>query len=248
MAGFWDYYGIARSMLQFSGIFQARRMARCYRQFIQPGDLCFDIGAHLGSRIRAWSCIGARIVAVEPQPHLMRLLQRWFGDDPNVTLIEQALGAAPGEQTMLVSRRTPTVTTLSRSWIATVQRAPGWVGTRWETSISVPVTTLDTLIARYGEPAFCKIDVEGYELEVLRGLTRPLPALSFEFTFERLDERLAAVEHVDRLGMREFNFSVGESLRLAFAAWVGPTEMQAFLRASPRDPAYFGDVYARQLA
>ena len=244
MAGFWDYYGIARSMLQFSGIFQARRMARCYRQFIQPGDLCFDIGAHLGSRIRAWSCIGARIVAVEPQPHLMRLLRLWFGDDPNVTLIEQALGAAPGEQTMLVSRRTPTVTTLSRSWIATVQRAPGWVGTRWETSISVPVTTLDTLIARYGEPAFCKIDVEGYELEVLKGLSRPLRCLSFEYIPAAGDFALACIERLRDLGAYEFNSSPGDSLQLRSPDWVDEATLTAWLRALPAD-ATAGDVYAR---
>ncbi len=117
MDWFWERYGIVRSLLKFSGFTQTRRLARSYAQFIQPGQLCFDIGAHLGSRIRAWSYLGARIIAVEPQPHLMRILRRWYGNDPNVTLIEQAVGATPGHQTMLMSRRTPTVTTLSPTWI-----------------------------------------------------------------------------------------------------------------------------------
>jgi FkbM family methyltransferase len=244
VAGFWEYYGIARSLIQFSGIFQARRMARCYREFIQPGDLCFDIGAHLGSRIRAWSHIGARIVAVEPQPHLMRLLRRWFRDDPNITLIEQALGATPGRQTLHVSRRTPTVTTLSPTWIATVQQAPGWLGTQWETSISVPVTTLDTLIARYGEPAFCKIDVEGYELEVLRGLSRPLRCLSFEYIPAARDFALACVDRLNDLGAYEFNSSPGDNLRLRSPNWLDGTTLTAWLKGLPAE-ASPGDVYAR---
>ena len=47
--------------------------------------------------------------------------------------------------------------------------------------MDVEVTTLDRLIAIYGAPTFCKIDVEGSELQVLEGLTEALPALSFEF-------------------------------------------------------------------
>ena len=244
MDWFWDYYGIARSMLQFSGIFQARRMARCYRQFIEPGDLCFDIGAHLGSRIRAWSRIGARIVAVEPQPHLMRMLRRWFGDDPNIFLIEQAVGAEPGQQTMLVSRRSPTVTTLSPAWIATVQRAQTWESTRWETSISVPVTTLDDLIAQYGEPAFCKIDVEGYELEVLSGLSRPLRCLSFEYIPAAVDFAVACIDRLRDLGVYEFNSSSGESLQLSSVDWVDGARLASWLKTLPAD-ASPGDVYAR---
>ena len=47
-------------------------------------------------------------------------------------------------------------------------------------SIRVPVTTLDQLILRYGRPYYCKVDVEGYEVEVFRGLTQPIPMISFE--------------------------------------------------------------------
>ena len=177
-----ECYGIARSLrMYYPDRSHIRRMARFYAQFIRPGDLCFDIGAHVGSRIGAWSRLGARVVAVEPQASLMRLLRHWYGKAPNVVLLEQALGSVPGRQVMHVSHRTPTLTTLSDEWLAKVSRAPTFAGTRWDSSVVVPVTTLDELIGRYGRPTFCKIDVEGYELEVLKGLSQPVPALSFEY-------------------------------------------------------------------
>ncbi len=95
-----------------------RALTRFYAQFVRPGDLCFDIGAHVGNRVRALSRLGARVVALEPQPQCMRLLRRWYGHHPNIELVEQAVGTAPSTRTLFISERTPTVTTLSRDWIA----------------------------------------------------------------------------------------------------------------------------------
>ena len=85
--------GLWRSVLMYHAIpLRRRRLTRFYAQFIRPGDLCFDIGAHVGSRLRAWTPLGARILAVEPQPECMALLRRWYGDLAHITLIEQAVG------------------------------------------------------------------------------------------------------------------------------------------------------------
>lgn len=88
--------GLWRSVLMYHAIpLRRRRLTRFYAQFIRPGDLCFDIGAHVGSRLRAWTPLGARILAVEPQPECMALLRRWYGDLSHITLIEQAVGPRP---------------------------------------------------------------------------------------------------------------------------------------------------------
>ncbi len=174
--------GLARSLAVYYGNpLKLRRMQRFYGQFIEPGDLCFDIGAHVGNRVFAWSRLGARIVAVEPQPACLAILRRLYGGARGVTLVDQAVGAAPGRQTLRISRAHPTVTTLSQRWIEAVGASTGFAGVAWEEEIGVEVTTLDALIARFGPPAFCKIDIEGYEGEALAGLTQPLRALSFEF-------------------------------------------------------------------
>jgi hypothetical protein len=107
------------------------------------------------------------------------------------------------------------------------------------------VTTLDALIERYGEPAFVKIDVEGFELEVLKGLSRRVPALSFEFTPECADTALACVAHLDSLGFSGFNYSPGESMRLWDNTWGDASFIRARLEALRGDVSTFGDVYAR---
>ena len=218
------YYGIP---LRIS------RLAHFYAQFIRPGDLCFDIGAHVGNHIAAWTRLDARVVAVEPQPRLMAWLRQRYGRQSHITLVEAAVGAQPGAEVMYVSRRTPTVTTLSREWMAAVKRDSSFAGVAWDEAVAVAVTTLDALIGRFGEPAFCKIDVEGYELEVLRGLSLPIRALTFEYIAATMDTAVACIERLAQLGCYEFNWSVGESHRLQSANWLNSNEMIAQLQSLP---------------
>ncbi len=159
-------YGIARSLFIYYRPLRVRQMQQFYTKFIRPNDLCFDIGAHAGNRARAWTGLGARVVAIEPQPVFMALLRRLYGGNPTITLIAQAVGAACGQQTLHISRRTPTLTTLSQEWADTVSKHDTFRGIRWDEAVSVDDTTLDALIAQFGVPRFCKIDVEGYEHEI----------------------------------------------------------------------------------
>ncbi|MCB9431162.1 MAG: FkbM family methyltransferase [Ardenticatenaceae bacterium] len=245
MNRFANTLGIARSLLMYYGTpWRTRRLLRFYGQFIQPGDLCFDIGAHVGNRMRLWHRLGGRIVGVEPQPQLMRLLLYSYGRFSNITLIEQAIGAEPGEATLYVSERTPTVTSLSERWITAVSQDPTFAHVQWNQQITVPVTTLDALIAEFGLPAFCKIDVEGYELEVLRGLSQPLPALSFEYVAATMPLALACVDRLTELGNYEFNWSEGEQHRWQTAVWLPPADLKQRLQAVQRGS---GDIYARRI-
>ncbi len=240
--------GLWRSMLMYHGIpLRRRRLTRFYAPFIQPGDLCFDLGAHVGSRLRAWLPLDARVLAVEPQPECMALLRRWFGDHPSITLVEQAVGAASGIAELFVSPRTPTVTSLSPDWIAAVRQDPSFERVRWDYTVMVSVTTLDRLIAEHGEPAFCKIDVEGYELEVLKGLTQPIRALSFEYLRADLDAARACVAYLAALGPYEFNGSVGEAQRMRSTIWLDAPACLTWLDTLA-GLGGSGDLYARLCA
>ncbi len=236
-------FGLLRSLLMYYGVpGRYGRMRRFYRPFIQPGDLCFDVGAHVGNRIRVWRGLGARVVAVEPQPQMMAWLQRLYGRSPQVILVSAAVGAKTGQATLHVSSRTPTVSTLSANWISAVQQDPSFARVAWDTVVSVPLTTLDALIAQYGRPAFCKLDIEGYELEALRGLSQPLPVLSFEHIPAAQGLTEACLDRLTDLGAYRFNYAPGESHKLVWAQWLSADELRAAL---PELPPGSGDVYAR---
>jgi FkbM family methyltransferase len=218
-------------------------MVAFYAQFLSAGDLAFDVGSHVGNRVRAFRRLGARVVAIEPQPDLVAVLRRLYGKDPQVVVEASAVGAQPGTATLRVATRTPTVSTVAPSWIDDVRRDPRFGSVRWDQELTVPLTTLEELIGRYGEPRFCKIDVEGSELAVLRGLTRPLEALSFEYLPVVADRAVACVRRLTELGDYRFSYSPLETLRWANDGWLDADGIVAALHSLPPS-APPGDVYA----
>ena len=237
--------GFAYSYLIYYGLpFHHRFLTQIYAPFIQGGDLCFDIGAHLGDRVHAFSKLGARVVALEPNPACMKWLRRWYGDRSNITLIEGAVGAHAGTAAMWISRLTPSISTLSEKWLKAASQSPRFAGVRWNEQVQVTVTTLDALIAQNGRPAFCKIDVEGAELDVLNGLSHALPALSFEYLPAMIETAIGCIDRLGHLGNYEYNWRVSEFPRLRSAVWLDSLGMISHLRGmSPNDDS--GDVYAR---
>ena len=153
------------------------------------------------------------------------------------------MGAAPGQAVLRLNTANPTVATASADFIAAASGAQGWEGQRWDGEIAREVTTLDALAARHGAPAFVKIDVEGFEAEVLRGLTHPPRALSFEFTTIQRSVATDCLGLLHALGYRDFNLCLGESMRFDHAEPVGADAMARRIAALPHG-ANSGDVYA----
>lgn len=237
--------GFVRSWIVYRRPGRLRGLRRLYRPFVEPGDLVFDVGAHLGDRTAAFASLGARVVAFEPQPEFARWMRRLEGSTEGVVVRECAVGPEPGTARLAVSARHPTLATLAHDWRERVGREnPTFSHVEWDDTIEVPVTTLAAAIDEFGVPAFCKIDVEGFEADVLAGLDRPVPALSLEFVAGTLDVARRCVERLEVLGRWEYQVVLGEGRRFHLDDWTGAREILRWFDAGA-DGASSGDLYAR---
>jgi FkbM family methyltransferase len=242
--GFRTARGIIRSLrIYYGDKSRAAAMDRLYGGFVQRGDLVFDVGAHVGDRVASFRRLGARIVAVEPQPALVRLLKLLYGRSAGVAIEAVAVGRSVGATSMMINADNPTVSTASSEFVRAARDAQGWETQRWTGSVPVPVTTLDALIGKHGLPAFIKIDVEGFEAEALQGLTHAVKALSFEFTTIQRDVALACIERCIALGYTRFNAALGESQSFVNADWATGEAIARWLTGLPH-AANSGDIYA----
>jgi FkbM family methyltransferase len=216
------------------------RQLRHYRAFIEPGDLVFDLGANVGERTETFRRLGARVIAVDPQPSSIAALEARFSDHPLVTVVGKGVASAPGTYTLRVDENT-TLSTMSPEWIEAVKES-GRFEAEWRESVEVEGTTLDALIEEFGLPQFCKIDVEGYEPEVLAGLTQPLPSASFEFAAEAIERVIPCVERFASLGPCEFAVAYGEEM--IPGRWEPASRIIPRLRSFP-DELIWGDIYVR---
>ncbi len=238
-------WGLARSLLLYYAIpGRARGWRKLYAQFVSPGELCFDIGAHVGNRTGALLAVGARVIALEPQPLFISVLKKLYGRNPKLNILVKGAGAKPGSHEMLISTQAPTVSTLSSEWAGQVGKTLSFAKVDWDDKVKVEVTTLDLLIAEHELPVFCKIDVEGYELEVVLGLSQPIKTLSFEYVPAAMQIALACVDRLTELGDYRFNLIRSEYPRLDLPNWVDAQSIKAEL-AMIKQEARAGEVYAQ---
>ena len=236
--------GVARSLLIYRGSSGRQAALReFYSCFVDAGDLVFDVGAHVGDRVAAFRRLGARVVAVEPQPALARTLRILFGRDKDVVIEQVALGAGEGTIALRLNLDNPTTSTVSDAFVRAARDAPGWRDQSWSKTVTAKMMTLDALVSRHGMPAFIKIDVEGFEPEVLAGLSWPSPGLSFEFTTIMPEAAKRCVARCVELGYGRFNAMLGESLAFVHPRAQSATEVVRWLDELPLE-ANSGDVYA----
>jgi len=202
---------------------------------MRPGDLVFDIGANIGQKTSVFLEVGARVVAVEPQPDCAARI------DPRAIVEQTAVGARPGTIDLHVADA-PVLSSVSADWIRKVKASGRFPDHTWDDTITVPMVTLDQLIARHGRPVFCKIDTEGYDAEVIAGLSQPIPSLCFEFSLEALEVAECAASQLDLIGDYEFSFTIAHGTRLAPRR--ARNDTVAALQALPWPEASWGDVYA----
>jgi len=242
----YDYLKIFKERFFLSKIEKDKKakMISFYSKFIKQGDLCFDVGANYGNRCEAFLSLNAIVVAFEPQPRPMKFLKRKFGNQ--IELVNSALGSKQGKGILNISSAT-TLSSLSEEWIDQVKKNR-FKHAEWNKKIEIDITTLDSMIKKYGIPNFCKIDVEGYELEVLKGLSKPIKTLSFEYTIpEFIDKAVDCIEYLNSLGKIVCNYSSADSMELAYTEWKNPEEFIPLFRNIVNEGIIDGDIYIQFL-
>jgi FkbM family methyltransferase len=215
---------------------------RFYSQFVKKGDLCFDIGANLGTRTEAFRKLGATTIAVEPQDVCVASLKKRWGKDKKVRIVQKAVGAQEGEITLAICTKDNEKSSCSAEWMGISQNG-SLKGLVWDMRVRVQMTTLDKLIEEFGIPTFCKIDTEGFEWECIQGLSQPIKALSLEFLTEHVFPAINSIHRLAELGLTKYNYSIAESMELALNGWTGADEICKILENYP-DRYTYGDVYA----
>jgi len=220
-----------------------KRMLGLYSQFITKGDLCFDIRANEGNRTEAFLKLGAMVVAVEPQGQCLHILREKFGNDGNIHIVPKALDKVVSEKQMYICDAS-TLSTMSDDWINSAKETGRFGEVQWNKKVTVQTTTFDRLIEKFGSPVFSKIDVEGFEYNVLSGLSQLVQTISFEFVPELIELTIKCIRHLEEIGYNNFNYSQGESMALRLSDWLNADDMIDYLAEIPADGKLFGDVYA----
>jgi len=217
------------------------KAAKFYSTFINPGDICYDVGANIGNKTASLIEIGAKVIAIEPQPACVAKIKKRFNNQ--VTVLETGLSDREGEIELHLTQ-TSTIASMNPEWIQSVQKQR-FKQYHWNHKIKVPVTTLDKLILQYGKPKFIKIDVEGFELNILNGLHYAIKWICFEYVPEIIKIAIGCVDRLNFLDSNyEFNWSVGETMQFSLHKWVNANEMKNLLFQT-KNSTLFGDVYAR---
>lgn len=215
-----------------------------YKKFINPGDLVFDVGANIGSRVEAFLKLKAKVVAVEPQAFCRKVLRARFGN--RITIIKQGLGEKEEMKTLFIASASSQIASFSEDWIDAVKQER-FSNAEWDKNEQIELTTLQKLIDQFGVPAFIKIDVEGFELAVLSGLQTAVPALSFEYTVpEQAGKAIKCLEKVNALsGNYVYNYSCGEEMNFELAEFCDFETFKNILNSEAFLKTSNGDVYVK---
>ena len=170
-------------------------------KLLNSGDLFFDIGAHLGNKSKQFLDKNLKAIMVEPLPQCVEQLKIKFENRDNVEIIQKAVGKTTEKMTLEVNTKMPTTSTMAKHW-----KSGRFSNEKWDQKINVEMTTLDHLIKIYGLPKYIKIDVEGFELDVLLGLSQKAGIISFEFTSEFLDQTIKCLDHLKKLDIMNIIF------------------------------------------
>lgn len=218
-----------------------KKFTAFYKQFIQPGDLCFDIGANFGNRTETFLGLGANVICVEPIEESLLRLKKKFNKNKNVRILPIAISNKVEEKEIHVSNFLE-VCTMSNRFMEEYKGQKHNI--HWHDTRIINTSTLDALIEEYGTPTFCKIDVEGFEKEVLEGLSQIIPFMSFEYNEKLKDLALECLQILSKFNSLTYRFSPDESMEFTSKEWMEVKEFYTYIQLLPSE-ILTGDIYVK---
>jgi FkbM family methyltransferase len=172
-------------------------------------NLVFDVGSNVGTTVEFFSQKANKVIGFEPNPRLVEILREKF-NNRNVIIDSRGLSNEIGEKKFRIANA-DTISTFSEDWVNNSRFTGGY---SWNEGIIVDTTTLDSVIEQYGTPDYIKIDVEGYEFEVLTSLTKVLEntIISFEWAEEQKNKIEQTIKYLFNLGYEKFSYTEADKI------------------------------------
>ena len=203
-------------------------------------NIIFDIGAHKGDKSKKLINFFSKIVLVEPQPECVKILKSKFSKYKNIIIVETGVSSREQSLELKINSSNPLISTFSDKW--TKGR---FKESKWDQKLNITTTTLDKLVNQFGNPDFIKIDVEGHEYDVVKGLSKKVGTISFEFTSEFFEESLKCLNYLQKLGYEKFNYSEGERRKFN-TDWVKKEKLVSILKKElEKNSLLWGDIYTK---
>jgi FkbM family methyltransferase len=222
-------------------IVQNYKKKRFYGSMIHSDDLCFDIGANTGKKSTVFLSLGARVIGFEPQSSCRSVLKKMEQKYAKFNYQKIAVGNLNEEKELFLGSHSE-VATFSEKFMDYFKSEKIF----WQDKEIVAVRTLNSLIEEFGLPQYCKIDVEGYEWEVIQGLSFIIPFIEFEFTGGFIKETLLILERLSLTGNYRYNYVMNEQTEFMIGEWVTSNQMTEIINSLPL-PRLHGNIFARLL-
>lgn len=171
--------------------------------------LIFDIGANRGlftdTSLRTFPNL--KIITIEPNQNLFNFLVNKYKNNDSVVLMSNVVAEKNDEMIDFYMANADTISTAETDWINNSRFSKEY---SWGLPIKIKSVSLDYLIEKYGTPDLIKIDVEGYELEVIKGLSNKQKEICFEWAEEQYEKINKTCEYLKNLGYSNFGFINGD--------------------------------------